>query len=542
MTSVNFEEKANEIKPLLESDTNLRWFAWTLVHKRVALENTHQNPMLPTYSALLSKLNKKSLYNVMLKETYACINRFLILGSHEKILNQTKNILKNLGVWLGLLTLSREKPIVLKYLNIKNLLVDAFHKDKLSFVLPLVCKILEQSKGSTVFKLNNPWLSVILYLLNEIHDQDIKTNIRCEIHLLFQKLEYQNAPVISKFLTLLPRQNPKLINMVQHKNINPNPSPNPNSNPNSNPNPKPSSVPVGASAGTSGCAAVVQQLKITQLPDYITIDEKNLAEFLKEGFDLKMIVAQAVEAAIKEIIPPVVSRSVTIALITTRQLALKDFSLENDERKILRGAHLIVQNLSGSLALVTCREPLRIALCESLKDGLQDRGLEEEAVEKIVKITSLDNLDLGCALIKKAVIEKALEDVNTDQTIIEILKKRKLAREKGEQYYDEKYVRMTQFLPEQLRPQIGGLTEEQLKIYEDFGNVQRKGPQSPLGRKDDEGKEDEGEGKKIYKERVLEKLDISKTYLFVFLINFHFFLSVGENRAEDWRYDGGSWR
>ena len=456
----------------------------------------------------------------MLKETYACINRFLILGSHEKILNQTKNILKNLGVWLGLLTLTREKPIVLKYLNIKNLLVDAFHKDKLSFVLPLVCKILEQSKGSTVFKLNNPWLSVILYLLNEIHDQDIKTNIRCEIHLLFQKLEYQNSPVISKFLnTLLPRQNPKLINMVQHKNVNSNPNPNPNLNPNSNPspnpnlsinpNPKPPSVPVTSAGGSGGGSGVVQQLKITQLPDYITIDEKNLAEFLKEGFDLKMIVAQAVEAAIKEIIPPVVSRSVTIALITTRQLALKDFSLENDERKILRGAHLIVQNLSGSLALVTCREPLRIALCDSLKDGLQDRGLEEEAVEKIVKITSLDNLDLGCALIKKAVIEKALEDVNTDQTIIEILKKRKLAREKGEQYYDDKYVRMTQFLPEQLRPQIGGLTEEQLKIYEDFGNVQRKGPQSPLGRKEEEGKEEEGEGKKIYKERVLEKLDIS---------------------------------
>lgn len=534
MTSANFEEKANELKPHLESDSNLRWFAWTLVHKRVALENTHQNPMLPTYSALIGKLNKKILYNVMLKETYACINRFLILGSHEKILNQTKNILKNLGVWLGLLTLSREKPIVLKYLNIKNLLVDAFHKDKLSFVLPLVCKILEQSKGSTVFKLNNPWLSVILYLLNEIHDQDIKTNIRCEIHLLFQKLEYQSSPVISKFLTLLPRQNPKLLNMVQHKNINPNlpnpnlpnPSlnsnPNPNSNPNHNPHPnpnpnlnlnpipKPPLVPmVPLAGGSGGGVGVVQQLKITQLPDYITIDEKNLAEFLKEGFDLKMIVAQAVEAAIKEIIPPVVSRSVTIALITTRQLALKDFSLENDERKILRGAHLIVQNLSGSLALVTCREPLRIALCESLKDGLQERGLGEEAIEKIVKITSLDNLDLGCALIKKAVIEKALEDVNTDQTIIEILKKRKLAREKGEQYYDEKYVRVTQFLPEQLRPQIGGLTEEQLKIYEDFGNVQKKGPQSPLGKKEEEGKEEEGEGKKIYKERVLEKLDIS---------------------------------
>jgi CCR4-NOT transcription complex subunit 1 len=41
----------------------------------------------------------------------------------------------------------------------------------------------------------------------------------------------------------------------------------------------------------------------------------------------------------------------------------------------------------------------------------------------------MDNLDLGCALIKKAVIEKALEDVNQDRTIIDELEKRKTYRE-----------------------------------------------------------------------------------------------------------------
>ena len=46
--------------------------------------------------------------------------------------------------------------------------------------------------------------------------------------------------------------------------------------------------------------------------------------------------------AIQDIIPPVISRSVTIALITTRELALKDFSLEPDEKMVLRGTHLMV--------------------------------------------------------------------------------------------------------------------------------------------------------------------------------------------------------
>ena len=48
------------------------------------------------------------------------------------------------------------------------------------------------------------------------------------------------------------------------------------------------------------------------------------------------------DAAIQDIIPPVISRSVTIALITTRELALKDFCLEPDEKKVLKGTHLMV--------------------------------------------------------------------------------------------------------------------------------------------------------------------------------------------------------
>ena len=75
---------------------------------------------------------------------------------------------------------------------------------------------------------------------------------------------------------------------------------------------------------------------------------------------LRKIVADAVDQSIVEILPPVVDRSVTIALITTRELVLKDFAFDADYSKILKAADLIVQNLAGSLALVTCREPLKM--------------------------------------------------------------------------------------------------------------------------------------------------------------------------------------
>ena len=57
---------------------------------------------------------------------------------------------------------------------------------------------------------------------------------------------------------------------------------------------------------------------------------------------LRSIVGKAVDSSIVEILPPVVERSVTIALITTRELVLKDFAYDSDFNKILKAADLIV--------------------------------------------------------------------------------------------------------------------------------------------------------------------------------------------------------
>jgi CCR4-NOT transcription complex subunit 1 len=75
---------------------------------------------------------------------------------------------------------------------------------------------------------------------------------------------------------------------------------------------------------------------------------------------------ESVDASIVDILGPVVDRSVTIALITTRQLVLKDFAFDSNVNKIKEAADQIVQSLAGSLALVTCREPLRISLQNNL--------------------------------------------------------------------------------------------------------------------------------------------------------------------------------
>lgn len=55
----------------------------------------------------------------------------------------------------------------------------------------------------------------------------------------------------------------------------------------------------------------------------------------------------------------------------------KDFAMESDENKMRKAAHLMVQNLAGSLAMVTCKEPLRLTLVTNLRNTFLSNGIAE---------------------------------------------------------------------------------------------------------------------------------------------------------------------
>ena len=50
---------------------------------------------------------------------------------------------------------------------------------------------------------------------------------------------------------------------------------------------------------------------------------------------------------------------------------MRDFAMEPDEEVVRKAAHLMVSSLAGSLALVTCREPLRTHMLSGLLDMLK---------------------------------------------------------------------------------------------------------------------------------------------------------------------------
>ncbi len=69
-------------------------------------------------------------------------------------------------------------------------------------------------------------------------------------------------------------------------------------------------------------------------------------------------------------------------------MVVQDFAVEPDEQRMRKAAHLMVGSLAGSLALVTCRDPLRTSLTNRLR-SLLAQGLDAAMLEQYVQVRSL---------------------------------------------------------------------------------------------------------------------------------------------------------
>lgn len=433
-TSVStIDEKGLELREILRAaDRNLTWFSTYLVSTRVPTEaNFHE-----LYLKLVIKLDLKLLWTLVHQETFTNIRR--LLGS-PRLLEDDRKPLKVFGSWLGLLTISRNRPIIVKDLDVKELLAKAYEQGHLIAIVPFVCKILEQCNSSIVFTPRNPWIAALLSLLCEIQSlQDLKTQISMEIEILFKNLRISSIQDFKKSQVLT--------SVAVHNKANDFNVKEP-----AKPLPKPA-------------------ISSTQIVDKVVVP-KQLIEYFTE-IEMRPKIATAVQNAIKEVLQPIVERSVGLALITTRELCLKDFALEKDPGKLKSASEWVVQSLAGSLAIVASREPFRTALRNLLAETISSSpGLDSRVVASLVDITIQENVNLGCQMIQKLVVQKALGDIEHDQVIQEAVSRR---RNLGERFTDENaelHRKQMMSLPETLRPLGEGLTEAQFKVYEDFSKI-----------------------------------------------------------------------
>lgn len=163
-------------------------------------------------------------------------------------------------------------------------------------------------------------------------------------------------------------------------------------------------------------------------------------------------------------------RAVNISLVTTRELIQKDFAFEKDENKYKNAANLCIKSLAGSLAMVTCREPLRIGFNNQLKESLSKKGLEIDNILELIynSQNNIEILDIGCNYIQNFVIKRAIDKIDKDKIILEELEKRR--KQKTIEIKPD-LINKIKLLPDLLKPSSSGLTNEQYRIYEDFDKV-----------------------------------------------------------------------
>ena len=188
LCSSNLDEKVRETKPVIDSNKEYQpWFAYYLVKNRVSKE-TNQHPV---YLQFVDGMGQPKLIDLVTTATFSCLKvllNALTIYPAAAILNSGthRSVLKNLGSWLGQITVARNKAIKVKDLDLKQLLLESYEKGHLTTTLPLVCRVMTSVQESRVFKPPNPWTTAILSVLAELHDiSNLRPNLIFEIEILF---------------------------------------------------------------------------------------------------------------------------------------------------------------------------------------------------------------------------------------------------------------------------------------------------------------------------------------------------------------------
>lgn len=470
LSQSNMTQKVEELKETVKEEF-MPWVSQYLVMKRVSIEpNFHS-----LYSNFLDTLKNPEFNKMVLNETYRNIK--VLLTSDKAAANfSDRSLLKNLGHWLGMITLAKNKPILHTDLDVKSLLLEAYVKgqQELLYVVPFVAKVLESSIRSVVFRPPNPWTMAIMNVLAELHQEhDLKLNLKFEIEVLCKNLALDINEL--KPGNLL-KDKDRLKNLDEQLSAPKKDVKQPEELP-----PITTTTTSTTPATNTTCTATVPPqpqysyhdinvYSLAGLAPHITLNPT--IPLFQAHPQLKQCVRQAIERAVQELVHPVVDRSIKIAMTTCEQIVRKDFALDSEESRMRIAAHHMMRNLTAGMAMITCREPLLMSISTNLKNSFasalrtaspQQREMMDQAAAQLAQ----DNCELACCFIQKTAVEKAGPEM--DKRLATEFELRKHARQEGRRYCDPVVLTyQAERMPEQIRLKVGGVDPKQLAVYEEF--------------------------------------------------------------------------
>ncbi|KAK4190767.1 general negative regulator of transcription subunit 1 [Podospora australis] len=446
VTEGSLQAMFTELSKLLDAKYQ-QWFASHLVEERAKMQPNYHK----VYLELVQQFQDKNLWSEVLRETYVSVQR--MLNSEATLTNTTdRTHLKNLGGWLGLLTLARDKPIRHKNIAFRQLLIEAHDTKRLIVVIPFVCKVLIQGADSNIFRPPNPWLMDIINLLIELyHNAELKLNLKFEIEVLCKGLKLDHKAI---------KPSGEILNRAPIEDVTDRDGPELDAF---------DGLSINGMPGVNSSLTAHPAPAIPDLGPNLTVPPTEVVSASK----LHSVIREALTRALQDIIQPVVDRSVTIAAISTHQMIKKDFATEPDEKKMRTAAINMVKSTAGNLALVTSKEPLRANFMNYLRNLSSE--LPQGLPEGIIMLCVNSNLEMASNIIEQSAEERAVPEI--EELLLEDLEARRIHRatRPNENFIDPVLTRwaMTIPAPFKLQPSPGGLNAEQMAIYDDFARQSR---------------------------------------------------------------------
>ncbi|PVU95448.1 hypothetical protein BB559_002733 [Furculomyces boomerangus] len=456
LSSTNIESKTLELKPILEPKHS-SWISLVLVKRASQEPNYHD-----IYHQFVDLLDIQVLRQFLIRETLLAINK--LLNSESTISSsRDRGILGNLGLWLGGMTLLRDKPLIRNHISLKALLIQGYEADRLVVVIPFVCKVLKQSSQSQIFRPPNPWLMRNVSILIELYTTaELKLNLKFEIEVLCRALGLDIKTITPS--QIIRDHVHRIVDALSHDLDSTNLLEQHQSSRNANPIAIPPAIPTLTSSDLTIdiVGALVQHAQFS-----------TCSSLFHAQPSLKKIFYALSEKLIVDVIPIHIARAVYVATSATKDTVQRDFCGDSNEERMHRAAQLMARGLAGALVVSLCRDQLKSKMYMGLFEWLLSESLPENLASQLATGLVAENLDLACAIAEKEAIERA--SIQIDQLFNESYQARKKMRERtGQPFYDigtHSSLIYPNDCPDVLRIKLSNVPPALIRVYEDFTQI-----------------------------------------------------------------------
>ncbi|KFV71053.1 CCR4-NOT transcription complex subunit 1, partial [Dryobates pubescens] len=476
LSQSNMTQKASveELKETVKEEF-MPWVSQYLVMKRVSIEpNFHS-----LYSNFLDTLKNPEFNKMVLNETYRNIK--VLLTSDKAAANfSDRSLLKNLGHWLGMITLAKNKPILHTDLDVKSLLLEAYVKgqQELLYVVPFVAKVLESSVRSVVFRPPNPWTMAIMNVLAELHQEhDLKLNLKFEIEVLCKNLALDINEL--KPGSLL-KDKDRLKNLDEQLSAPKKDVKQPEELP-----PITTTTASTTPATSTTCTATVPPQPQYSYHDINVYSLGGLAPHITlnptvtpaHSASPPQAVLQSPDHPCSPVLDPLQQIPVppdlgspelnTVLKMRSHPRSHGELAAHQHSKAFLCGAASQQGSPWPVPVPVVTPPPMQDAVLVPLEAheaaSPQQRDMMEQAAAQLAQ----DNCELACCFIQKTAVEKAGPEM--DKRLATEFELRKHARQEGRRYCDPVVLTyQAERMPEQIRLKVGGVDPKQLAVYEEF--------------------------------------------------------------------------